>query len=123
MQEKLTLVVLAAGMGTRYGGLKQLVPIGPSGEALFEYSVYDALRTGCGRVVLVVREETEAEFRRHAEKGLARTLAALPVGTSIVGRTRTDIDNPPSGRGLAHARDGRASRRSSPERPVGSSRQ
>ena len=66
------LAVLAAGAGSRYGGLKQLVPVGPSGEALLEYSVFDALRAGCERVVLVVRPETEPEFRRRLDGGMAR---------------------------------------------------
>ena len=50
-----TLLVLAAGMGSRYGGLKQLDPMGPSGETLLDYSVFDALRAGFGRVVFVIR--------------------------------------------------------------------
>lgn len=58
-----TLVVLAAGIGRRYGGLKQLESVGPSGEALLEYSIFDALRGGFEHVVLVIRPETEAEFR------------------------------------------------------------
>lgn len=66
------LLVLAAGAGTRFGGLKQLVPIGPSGEALLEYSVYDAVRAGFGRVFLVVRPETEAAVRERFAAGMAR---------------------------------------------------
>ena len=58
-----TLVVLAAGIGRRYGGLKQLEPVGPGGEALLEYSVFDALRAGFDRIVLVIRPETEDEFK------------------------------------------------------------
>ncbi len=65
------LVVLAAGSGSRYGGLKQLVPIGPSGETLLEYSIFDALRAGFGRVVLVVRAETESAFRDRLDSGVA----------------------------------------------------
>jgi NDP-sugar pyrophosphorylase family protein len=53
----LTLVVLAAGMGSRYGGIKQIDPVGPSGEALIEYSIYDALRAGFTRVCFVVRAD------------------------------------------------------------------
>lgn len=56
------LVVLAAGMGSRYGGLKQLDRFGPSGETLLEYSVFDALRSGFGRVVFIVREEFREVF-------------------------------------------------------------
>ena len=84
-----TLVIPAAGAGSRYGGLKQLSPIGPDGEALLEYSVFDALRAGFGQVVLVVRPETEASFRerfqgkmdRHVEIHYAhQTLDDLPDG-------------------------------------------
>lgn len=60
---KPTLVVLAAGMGSRYGGLKQVDPVGPSGEAILDYSVYDAIRAGFGRLVFVIRKDFEQEFR------------------------------------------------------------
>ncbi len=58
------LLVLAAGMGSRYGGLKQMDAVGPGGEAIVDYSIYDALRAGFRRVVFVVRREIEAEFRQ-----------------------------------------------------------
>ncbi len=67
-----TLVILAAGAGSRYGGLKQLAAIGPSGETLLEYSVYDALRAGCAHVVLVVHPEHEPLFRRRFDAGMAQ---------------------------------------------------
>ena len=57
------LLVLAAGMGSRYGGLKQLDPVGPSGETLLDYSVHDAIRTGFERVVFLIRRDIEQEFR------------------------------------------------------------
>lgn len=57
------LVILAAGMGSRFGGLKQVQPIGPHGELIIEYSAYDALRAGFRRLVLVVRRDIEADFR------------------------------------------------------------
>lgn len=60
---KPTLVVLAAGMGSRYGGLKQVDPVGPSGEAILDYSVFDAHRAGFGKVVFIIRKDFEAEFR------------------------------------------------------------
>ena len=60
---KPTLVVLAAGMGSRYGGLKQVDPVGPSGEAILDYSVFDAIRGGFGKVVFVIRKDFESEFR------------------------------------------------------------
>lgn len=57
------LLVLAAGMGSRYGGLKQLDPVGPCGETLLDYSVHDAVRAGFDRVVFLIRRDIEAEFR------------------------------------------------------------
>lgn len=60
---KPTLVVLAAGMGSRYGGLKQVDPVGPSGEAILDYSVFDAHRAGFGKVVFIIRKDFEAEFK------------------------------------------------------------
>ena len=58
-----TLLVLAAGMGSRYGGLKQIEPVGPSGEAILDYSVFDALRAGFGKIVFVIRRDIEDAFR------------------------------------------------------------
>ena len=63
MQQKPTLLVLAAGMGSRYGGLKQIDPLGPNGETIIDYSIYDALRAGFGRVVFVIRKSIEADFK------------------------------------------------------------
>ena len=60
---KPTLVVLAAGMGSRYGGLKQVDPVGPSGEAILDYSVFDAIRGGFGKVVFIIRKDFEQEFK------------------------------------------------------------
>jgi hypothetical protein len=59
----LTLVVMAAGIGSRYGGLKQIDPVGPSGEVVLDYSVYDALRAGFDRVAFIIRKDIEAAFR------------------------------------------------------------
>jgi len=59
----LSLVILAAGMGSRYGGLKQLDQMGPSGETVMDYSVFDAMRAGFDRVVFVIRKDFEAEFK------------------------------------------------------------
>jgi NDP-sugar pyrophosphorylase family protein len=58
-----TLLVLAAGRGSRYGGLKQIDPVGPSGETVLDYAVYDAVRAGFGRVVFVIRRDFEEAFR------------------------------------------------------------
>ena len=73
---KPTLVVLAAGMGSRYGGLKQVDPVGPSGEAILDYSVYDAIRGGFGKVVFIIRKDFEAEFK---EKVGAKYAGHVPV--------------------------------------------
>ena len=61
--KKTTLLVLAAGMGSRYGGLKQMDAFGPSGETILDYSIYDAIREGFGKVVFVIRESFNQEFR------------------------------------------------------------
>lgn len=92
------LVILAAGIGRRFGGLKQLEPVGPNGEVIMDYTVADARRAGFDAVVLVVRPEIEDEMRRHVEAGFGRDLevtfvhqelAALPDGcTAPRGRTR-----------------------------------
>ena len=60
---KVTLVVMAAGMGSRFGGCKQISPVGPNGEILLDFSVYDAIATGFTKVVFIIREENEADFR------------------------------------------------------------
>jgi NDP-sugar pyrophosphorylase family protein len=58
-----TLLVLAAGLGSRYGSLKQIEPVGPGGEAIIDYSVYDAMRAGFGKVVFVIKKDIENDFR------------------------------------------------------------
>ena len=60
---KPTLLILAAGMGSRYGGLKQIDGIGPNNEPIIEYSIYDAIKAGFGKIVFVIREEFDAAFR------------------------------------------------------------
>lgn len=60
---KPTLFVLAAGMGSRYGGLKQLDGLGPNGETIMDYSIFDAIRGGFGKIVFVIRKDFEADFR------------------------------------------------------------
>jgi dTDP-glucose pyrophosphorylase len=59
---KPTLLVLAAGMGSRYGSLKQIDPVGPSGETIIDYSIYDAIRAGFGKVVFIIRKSFEQDF-------------------------------------------------------------
>lgn len=70
-----TLLVLAAGIGSRYGGLKQLEPVGPDGETIIDYSIFDARRAGFGKIVFVIRKEIEEPFKRiigaHFEKRIA----------------------------------------------------
>src|SRR5665213_3726272 len=70
------LLVLAAGIGSRYGGLKQIDPVGPSGETVLDYAVFDALRAGFRRVVFVIRRDFEAVFR---EKIGAKYEGRVPV--------------------------------------------
>ena len=76
---KPTLVVMAAGMGSRYGGLKQIDPIGPSGEIVVDYSVYDALNAGFGRVVFVIKEEIEQVFRELVGKTIEKQCETVYV--------------------------------------------
>ncbi len=95
---KPTLFVLAAGMGSRYGGLKQLDALGPNGETIMDYSVFDAIRGGFGRVVFVIRKDFEDDFRRQIltkyENHLPvdvvfQSVAELPAGfVSPEGRTK-----------------------------------
>lgn len=73
---KPTLFVLAAGMGSRYGGLKQLDPLGPHGETIMDYSIYDAVKSGFGKVVFVIRKDFEKDFR---EKILSKYEGHVPV--------------------------------------------
>lgn len=103
--QKPILVVLAAGMGSRYGGLKQVDPVGPSGEAILDYSVFDAVRGGFGKVVFVIRHDFEAEFK---EKVGSRYEGLIPVEYAY--QDITDLPQPwtvPEGRtkpwGTAHA--------------------
>ncbi len=88
----LTLVVMAAGMGSRYGGLKQIDPVGPSGELVIDYSVYDALRAGFDKVVFIIRRDIEAAFRdtigRRVERRVEtayvfQDLDRLPAGVRL----------------------------------------
>ena len=67
---KPTLMVLAAGMGSRYGGNKQLDQVGPSGETIIDYSIYDAKRAGFGKVVFVIRRDIEEQFKETFVKRL-----------------------------------------------------
>ena len=61
--KNITLLIMAAGMGSRYGGLKQLDSVGPNGETIIDYSVYDAIRAGFNKVIFIIRREFEKEFK------------------------------------------------------------
>ena len=86
---KPTLFVLAAGMGSRYGGLKQLDGLGPQGQTIMDYSIFDALRAGFGKIVFVIRKDFEQQFR---EKILAKYEGHVPVELVFQG-----IDKLPEG--------------------------
>ena len=67
-----SLVVLAAGIGSRFGGgIKQLEPVGPNGEIIMEYSIYDAIAAGFDKVVFITRKELEAEFKKIIKPSVA----------------------------------------------------
>lgn len=89
---KPTLVVMAAGMGSRYGGLKQIDPIGPNGEIVIDYSVFDAIRAGFGKVVFIIRRDIEQAFKEVVESHLKgripvaytfQALEDLPAGFRV----------------------------------------
>ncbi len=72
MSKDITLVVMAAGMGSRFGGLKQMEPIGPNGEVILDFSVFDAVRAGFTKVVFVIKHEIEADFKEMVGKRIAK---------------------------------------------------
>lgn len=89
---KPTLLILAAGMGSRYGGLKQIEPVGPNGETILEYSIFDAIRAGFGKVVFVIRKSFSEDFKERFESKLKGKIAIeyvfqelnmLPEGFSL----------------------------------------
>ena len=84
-----TLLIMAAGMGSRYGGLKQIDPVGPHGESILEYSIYDALRAGFGKVVFVIRKDIEQAFKTAIG---SRFASHIPVEYAF-----QEIDNLPLG--------------------------
>ena len=86
---KPTLVILAAGMGSRYGGLKQLDEVGPNGEAIIDYSLYDAIRAGFGKVIFVIRHDFEEAFKARFDPKLK--------GRIVVEYVYQALDKLPSG--------------------------
>ncbi len=85
----LPLVVLAAGLSTRYGGLKQLDPLGPDGEAIMDYNIYDAARAGFSRIIMVTRSEIEDDIRAH--------LSAIVEGALPIDYVQQSLDQLPEG--------------------------
>ena len=92
MNSKPTLLVLAAGMGSRYGGLKQLDAFGPNGETIIDYSIYDAIAAGFGKIVFIIREHFKEEFskvfdQKYSDKisvsYVAQELHDLPVDYQV----------------------------------------
>ena len=101
---KPTLLVLAAGMGSRYGGLKQIDPVGPDGETIIDYSIYDALRAGFGKLVFVIRQDIEQQFKeiigarfekRVAVEYVFQELDRLPPGIFTAGRPHQAVGHDP----------------------------
>ena len=74
MNNNMTLLVMAAGMGSRFGGLKQIEPVGPHGEVILEFSVYDALEAGFDKAVFVIKKEIEHDFREIIGKRIEKMI-------------------------------------------------
>lgn len=98
------LVILAAGIGSRFGGIKQVQPVGPHGELIIEYSAYDALRAGFGRLVLVIRRDIEADFRATIGRRLEKHLEVKyvyqemdNVGVSLLATPNSRASSLPQG--------------------------
>jgi len=94
---KPTLLILAAGMGSRFGGLKQVEPVGPNGEAIIDYSIYDAIKAGFGKVVFVIRESFADAFREKFDPILE--------GKIDVEYVFQELDNLPKGFSLPEGRE------------------
>lgn len=102
---KPTLLILAAGMGSRYGGLKQVDGMGPAGETILEYSIFDALRAGFGKVVFIIRHDIEQEFREKVGKRI-ESHAEVEYAFQELDTALGWLPNPPARQkpwGTAHA--------------------
>ncbi len=102
---KPTLLILAAGMASRYGGMKQIEAFGPSGETIMDYSIYDAIRAGFGKVVFIIREEFAGNFKNIFEpklKGRAETDYVYQELTAFTGGRAIPADRTKPW-GTAHA--------------------
>jgi UTP-glucose-1-phosphate uridylyltransferase len=105
MKDK-SLVILAAGIGSRYGGFKQMDPVGPSGEFIIDYSVYDAVRAGFNKVVYLISREIEADFKASIGARTARHVAVEYAFQDAAAFLPPDFTPPPDRRkpwGTAHA--------------------
>ena len=92
-----TLLILAAGMGSRYGGLKQIDGIGPNQEPIIEYSIYDAVKSGFGKIVFVIRKEFDEAFRSRFDKFSDKILIKYvyqEVNVKVDGITIIDREKP-----------------------------
>jgi len=94
---KPTLLILAAGMGSRFGGLKQVEPVGPNGEAIIDYTIFDAIRAGFGKVVFIIRESFADAFREKFDAKLK--------GKIEVEYVYQELDNLPEGFSLPEGRE------------------
>lgn len=74
MANNMTLLVMAAGMGSRFGGLKQIEPVGPDGQVILEYSVYDAIEAGFDKAVFIIKKEIESDFREIIGKRIEKMI-------------------------------------------------
>lgn len=91
MVQEYALVILAAGIGSRFGGIKQLEPVGPNGEILMDYSVRDAVEAGFRHIVFIIRKEIEADFRAVVGDRLEAACAARGVRVSYAYQERDDL--------------------------------
>lgn len=95
--KKTTLVIMAAGMGSRYGGVKQLDPVGPSGEIIMDYSIYDAISAGFNKVVFIIRKDLEKDFREVIGNRISKEIEVEYVFQ--------ELDNLPTGFTLPEGRE------------------
>ena len=89
MKKDLTLVILAAGMGSRFGGLKQVEPVGPNGEFIIDYSIYDAIQAGFTKVVFIIKEEMYDLFRETVGKRIEGKIQVEYAFQKIAENTET----------------------------------
>lgn len=101
---KPVLVVMAAGMGSRYGGMKQIDPVGPNGEVIIDYSLYDAYRAGFRTVIFVIKHEIEEAFRAAIGDRISKIMEVkyafqqldiLPTGFEVPEKPRKTVGNLP----------------------------